>query len=99
MTSTTARAVVVLSLCILTTRGAFADDFTDRHTRGVAANTYGAFSIRVKAGRNVFHVGERVELELVYDRRGYEVRQFAAGSASCVVVEFDRAVRKRRVTE
>jgi hypothetical protein len=95
MTHAAARTVVALALVTLCAHQAAGDEFTDQHARGVAANTYGGFSIRVKGGRTVFHTGERIQLELVYDRPGYPLymnRAYGTNDGKCARVRFDQPV-------
>ena len=97
MYTTAARTVAALTLAgvFVSTRVASGDQFTDQHARGAAANKYGGFSIRLKDGQQVFHSGERIQLELVYDRPGHELymnRAYGSDSGRCIRVHLDRPV-------
>jgi hypothetical protein len=95
MTASQAVAALAFAGMFVSTQVASGDQFTDQHARGIAANTYGGFSIRLTDGQHVFHSGERIQLELVYDRPGHALymnRVYGSDSGRCIRVHFDRPV-------
>jgi hypothetical protein len=88
-------ALVALAIACLSAQLTGGDRFADEHARGVAANRHGGFLIRLKDGRTVFHLGERIQLELVYDQQGYALymnRAYGSNPGKCARVHFDRPV-------
>jgi hypothetical protein len=97
MTFTAVCTIVAFLLLTLSAHAAAApaaDPFLDQHARGVAANKYRGFSVRFTGGRKVFHAGEPIQIELVYEGSA----EISSGSDDgpealwCVRAQFDRPV-------
>lgn len=90
--------LAALALCLGTTSAhgisPQPEPFLEHHARAVAANIYGAFSIRFTDERRTFHAREPIEIELVYERHARFTRDpvDGPGAISLVRAQFDRPV-------
>jgi hypothetical protein len=70
------------------------DPFLERHARGLAANTYHAFTIRFTSARRIYQAREPIAIELVYARPAELISEHLDGPDSLFYLRarFDRPV-------